>query len=516
MSAGHWSEGYATGAAYSAHYFHDLNPRRAAFVMLLEGLEGPPPGPCCELGFGHGVSLAIHAAAQPERRWWGNDFMPEHAAHARRLVDASGADAVVTDQSFEEFFARDDLPPFAFVGLHGVWSWISPANRERIVGFLRRHLMPGGVVYMSWNALAGYAAMLPLRDAMLQHFRAAGPARSDLQRARDALAFARRLVDSGCATADATPALKTYLAELTDKAPEFVLHELLNEDWHPLSFADVAGALAGAKLVYACSSDLHDRVSGVSTSAPQDALLAQIEPAALRASARDLMLGTRFRRAYWVRGAQPLARAEAVRRLEAQRLVLAMAPAEVPRHIAGPAATHALDPAQLRPLLELFERADGPLPLGAAIADARSRRADPNGIVEMVSALVGMRALLPAADDETIAAARGPARRLNTHLIGPQSRGGKPDELATPVSGGAVPAPASLRLMLAARAAVPDSPAAWPDRVWELMQAEGQQMMKAGAVVSDRATALAALRPLVDQFRQGALPALRRLQVVDD
>ena len=35
MTAGHWSEGYATGAAYTHHYFDDLNPLRAAFVLLL-------------------------------------------------------------------------------------------------------------------------------------------------------------------------------------------------------------------------------------------------------------------------------------------------------------------------------------------------------------------------------------------------------------------------------------------------------------------------------------------------
>jgi hypothetical protein len=50
----------------------------------------------------------------------------------RPTPDAAGVDAVVSDQSFEEFFARDDLPQFAFVGLHGVWSWVSAANRARI------------------------------------------------------------------------------------------------------------------------------------------------------------------------------------------------------------------------------------------------------------------------------------------------------------------------------------------------------------------------------------------------
>jgi hypothetical protein len=509
-----WSEGYATGAPYSAHYFHDLNPRYAAFVMLLEELEGPPAGPCCELGFGHGVSLAVHAAAQPERAWWGNDFMPAHAAHAQRLVDAAGVHAVVTDQSFEEFFARDDLPRFAFIGLHGVWTWISQANRERIVGFLQRHLLPGGVVYVSWNSLAYHAAKLPLRDLMLQHFRAAGQQRSVLQRATDALSFGRQLVEASVANG-ATADMKAYLARLADKAPEYILHELLNEDWHPQSFAQVAHALEGAKLSYACSSDLHDRLSGVSTSPAQDALLAQIEPLSLRGSARDQLVDSSFRRAYWVRGAQRLPRGEAVRRLEAQRLVLAKPVLEVPRQVSGPFATRVLDAEKLKPMLDMFERAREPVPLGAAIEEARSRRINPNETLEVLFALVGMRALLLAPDNALIEAAREPCRRLNRHLL---TRGQLPvsvDDLVSPVTGTAVPASPPLRMMLAARAAAPTNPGEWADRVWDMMRAEGQQMMKGNALVTDRATALSTLQPLVEEMRRETLPVLQRLQAVD-
>ena len=49
-----------------------------------------------------------------------------------------------------------DVPDF--VGLHGVWSWISNANRAAVVEFLRRKLKPGGVLYISYNASPGWAA----------------------------------------------------------------------------------------------------------------------------------------------------------------------------------------------------------------------------------------------------------------------------------------------------------------------------------------------------------------------
>ena len=39
----------------------------------------------CELGFGQGVSIAIHAAAQPHVNWFGDDFNPDHVLHAQPL-----------------------------------------------------------------------------------------------------------------------------------------------------------------------------------------------------------------------------------------------------------------------------------------------------------------------------------------------------------------------------------------------------------------------------------------------
>eukprot|EP01032_Pedospumella_encystans_P035337 gene35337-39975_t len=56
------------------------------------------------------------------------------------LATASDAHAQLHDQSFAEFCNRPGLPDFDFIGLHGIWSWISEANRAVIVDFVRRKL----------------------------------------------------------------------------------------------------------------------------------------------------------------------------------------------------------------------------------------------------------------------------------------------------------------------------------------------------------------------------------------
>ena len=48
------------------------------------------------------------------------------------------------------------LPDFDFMVSHGVLSWISPANRQHLVGAVTRRLKPGGLAYLSYNVTTGW------------------------------------------------------------------------------------------------------------------------------------------------------------------------------------------------------------------------------------------------------------------------------------------------------------------------------------------------------------------------
>jgi tRNA G46 methylase TrmB len=91
--------------------------------LAFKGVAPPDVRVACELGFGQGVSLNIHAAA-PTVDWWGTDFNPQQVANAQRLSQAAGSRAQLCDDSFAEFCQRDDLPSFDFIGVHGIWSWV--------------------------------------------------------------------------------------------------------------------------------------------------------------------------------------------------------------------------------------------------------------------------------------------------------------------------------------------------------------------------------------------------------
>ncbi len=131
-----WGTGCVDEIPYTYGYCDELNPLRLNLALLRAGLALPAVHTACELGFGHGVSVNIHAAGSITR-WHGTDFNPVHANFARQLAQEAGAHAQLSAERFSEFCRRDDLPAFDYIGMHGIWSWISADNREVLLDFLR-------------------------------------------------------------------------------------------------------------------------------------------------------------------------------------------------------------------------------------------------------------------------------------------------------------------------------------------------------------------------------------------
>jgi len=189
-----WTDGYISEIGYTFSYFSELNPLHAVLPFLNVGLSAPPIATACELGYGQGISVNIHAAAS-DVLWYGTDFNPGHAAFAQSLADAAGTDARLFDQSFAEFCARSDLPDFDYIALHGVWGWVSRENEQVIVDFIRKKLKVGGLLYISYNCQPGHAAILPLRHLFTEHAAImAAPGQGIVARIDAALDFAEKLL----------------------------------------------------------------------------------------------------------------------------------------------------------------------------------------------------------------------------------------------------------------------------------------------------------------------------------
>lgn len=510
-----WTAGYVADIGYTFGYYTELNPARARLALLNAGYACPDFRHACELGYGQGLSVNLHAAASPVR-WAGTDFNPAQAAYAQELAAECGSGASLHDDAFAEFAQRGDLPEFDFIGLHGIWSWISDANRSVIVDFIRRRLRVGGVLYISYNTLPGWAAFAPMRHLMTEHAQVIGAEGTGIvSRIDGAIEFAERLLACNPAFGRANPQVADRVKRLKGQNRQYLAHEYFNRDWHPMHFATMAGWLEPAKVQYAASAHLLDHLDGVNLTADQRAFLRDIPDPMFRESTRDFMVNQQFRRDLWVRGARRLPPLEQREALRAFRVVLGVPLADVPEKVQTTLGEASLKAEVARPMVEAL--ADHrPQTLGELEARLASREVSLTNLVEVALILIGSGHLHPAQDEAAITAARPAAQRLNRRLMHQARASADVDYLASPVTGGGVAVPRFAQMFLGARADGQAQPEDWARTAWALLQAQGQRLMKDGKPVEGAADNLAELQRQAREFEQRQLPLLRALEVVGD
>lgn len=455
--------GYGVDVGYPPSYHREMAPPALALACLCRQVEHGVGRPLTylEIGFGQGLSLAIHAATN-SGRFWGVDLNPAHVANAVALTRASGADATLLEAPLDAFAQRDDLPPFDVICLHGFWTWVSDTVRGQVVDLARRRLAPGGLLYVSYNTVPGWSPIVPLRDLVSLHARRAGGASATLDRIGPALDFAEAVRDAGAAYFAANPAAADTLARLRDRPAAYVAHEYLVSDWEPMPFARVAERMAGADLHFAAPARLLDHFDGLAVSESGRRLIAAQADPVLAETVRDYCTDARFRQDVFVKGRRSLPRPSYVEALRLLRLVLLVRPEEVPTRVAGPLGEIAL-PADLYPAIaaELAARHHAP----KTIADILAARPalDPAAVVEALVLLAAMGCVAPAHDEAERAAVAGRAAALNAALLARAEHDAEAAWLASPVIGGGVAVDRCEQLFLGlARRGIADVPdAAW-------------------------------------------------------
>jgi SAM-dependent methyltransferase len=507
-----WTSGYVADIGYTYGYYQELNPLRARLAMLHAGFAPPQESTACELGFGQGLSVNIHAAASPAQ-WCATDFNPSQAAFARELAQVSGAGARLFDDAFEDFARRDDLPDFDFIGLHGIWSWISDDNRRVIVDFVRRRLKVGGVLYISYNTLPGWAAFAPMRHLMTEHAQVIGAEGLGIvSRIDGAIDFADKLLATNPLFARANPQVAERVKKLKDQNRHYLAHEYFNRDWHPMHFATMAQWLAPAKLQFACSAHVLDHIDAVNLGAEQQAFLKDIPDSMFRQSVRDFMVNQQFRRDYWVKGARrmaPLAQAEALRQ---SRVMLTTPRLDVPLKVNGTLGEAALSQEVYTPLLDLL--ADHAPRTVGQIEQALGKEIPVFGnLLQALMVLLGAGHLSPVQGEAATQQAQASAQRLNAHLLNAARSGGDINYLASPVTGAGVAVARFGQLFMAAHAQGHTTPAAAAQQAWAIISAQGQKLVKEGKPLATAEENLAELTAQAETFFTRQWPLLQALQV---
>lgn len=508
-----WTDGYVAEIDYTFGYYGDLNPLRIAVPFLNAGLAPPLIATACELGFGQGVSVNIHAAAS-NILWYGTDFNPAHAAFARSLAEAAGSGAQLFDQSFAEFCARPDLPDFDYIGVHGILSWVSQENQRVIVDFIRRKLKAGGVLYVSYNTQPGHAATLPLRHLMTAHAEImAAPGSGLIPRIDGALDFAEKLVALNPRFALANPTVAERLKMIKGHDRHYLAHEYFNRDWRAMLFADLAASLAPAKLSYACSAHYLDHVEALNLTADQHQFLSGITDPMFRQSVRDFIVNQQFRRDYWVKGARRLSSLEQTEALRRLRIMVLTGPrSELAFTVQGAVGQRELSRSVYDPILDALADHQ-PRTIGEierALSAAGMRLAS---IYEAVMVLAGKGDLALVQDDEVRAAARPRTDKLNLRILDKARGGGELTALASPAIGGGILVPRFQQLFLLAWSQGRRSADELAQFAWDLLNAQGQRVAKDGMPIETQEENLAELAAQAGEFIDKRLPVFQALQI---
>lgn len=507
-----WSQGYVTAIPYTHGFHRELAPVVLRTALLAAGIPHDIDSRrfrLCELGCGRGLDCNILAAAHPEAQFTGVDFNPDHVADARALAGAAGLRNVEFVESDFAAFDASDPGTFDIVVLHGVWSWVSAENRSVILRFLERHLRPGGVAYVSYNALPGWSQLQPLGRLVYELVAAdEGPMEDRIGRALQATSALR---NAGASYFTVNPQAGPLLDDLIRRSDAYIAHEYCNRDWSPFFHADVARALGDAGLHFAASADLRDSVAGLDLTPEQAALVDAMPGATRREMLRDYLVQRRLRRDIYMK-VLPSAERENIGRWEAVRLALVMPPSEVPQSLRGAAATLALDDAICRSLVDGLSA--GP----ATLADLCERHgvlreAAKTALREGVLRLLGCGAVEPCLGAEGEEGRVAGVHRLNRGILARAHASGETGHLASPVTGNGIAVSRHDRLFLLARIEGRADPVRFAA---DTLARQAVQVVRDGRALTRASDIADELQHRHARFVREVLPLLEMLRVVPD
>lgn len=508
-----WTAGYVTEIDYTYGYYSELNPLMLKLAFTHAGFHFPKVEHACELGFGQGLSINIHASASTID-WSGTDFNPAQAGFAQELAQVSGNNARLVDDSFVKYCARTDLPDFDYIGLHGIWSWITDENRAVIVDFISRKLKVGGVLYISYNTQPGWSSMVPIQHLMTEYATALEALGQPItERIEGSIAFTDKLFAANPHFVRANPAVIKEFEKLKQHNRHYLAHEYFNQNWLPMPFSTMAKWLSPTKLQYICSTNYADQIEVINLTAEQQALLHEITDPVFRQTVRDMMVNTRFRKDYWVKGARKLSPLEKAESLSNQSIMLIKDKADVSLKITGAAGEATLNEGVYKPLLEALS--DHKAKSFAQLEQLlKNKGINFTQILQSSMILCSMGVLSAVQDEAIVAKVKISTDKLNLALMHKSRSSAGIGYLASPVLGGGVSIGRFAQLFVLGLKEGKKTPQDLAQYVWKILAIQGQRITKDGKTLETPEDNLAELTEQANAFNQKQAPVLRALQII--
>lgn len=219
---------------YPGLAFAQTHPDRLATMAALFGMT-PAPVDCCrvlELGCGDGGNLIPMAFALPKSSFTGIDLAGTAIARGQELASQASL-ANIRLQQLDLLDVDSTFGEFDYIIAHGLYSWVPPPVRERILEICKLHLAQNGVAYVSYNAYPGGHLREAIRRMMQFHVRNVAGILEKTRCARELLEF---LVEAHPEQDAYHVFLRSELQSFLEISPAHFFHDELNEYNHRFYF----------------------------------------------------------------------------------------------------------------------------------------------------------------------------------------------------------------------------------------------------------------------------------------
>ncbi len=240
---------------YPSSSFPQSHPNRLAAMAKLFGLNPAAPSSArvLELGCADGANILPMADSAPGSKFLGLDASKVQIAAGQKAVAEAGLTNVeLRCQDFMDFPASEGK--FDYIVVHGIFSWVPDAVREKILAICEQHLAENGIAYISYNALPGWNMKRSLRDMIQFH---TGPLQDPQVKVRQARALIKFLSDSVPTENNAYGImLKNELEAMSKQADNYLLHDIMEEENTAFYFHDFIARAARHGLQYVSEPNL--------------------------------------------------------------------------------------------------------------------------------------------------------------------------------------------------------------------------------------------------------------------
>ena len=390
------SQGYVLDSSYPDTFFQELSPAWLSYVSAVSGAPAKPLDSAftyLELGAGLGHSTVVNAGAFPRGEFHACDFNPAHIEGGRGYASALGLPNIEFHEASFERLLEKALPPFDFVVLHGVYSWVGAESRAAIRRIIQEKLASGGLVYVSYNCMPGWASELPVRRLLVEL--ASGARGDSAEKMRRAVELVTQMNARGMhyfdANAEAVRAIESY----GRVPPNYLAHEFLNETWQPFYSVDVMDEMAQAGASYLGSATLADNHATLLVEESASDALKNLASPRQQHLALDFATNRRFRRDVFIRGDTARSAAEAARAINDAVIGSVGDPRQLGTRIKVPRGHISFQPDFIETLKGLLRQ--GSVTFGDAVAALSGKSRNTAEIARNLAFLVAGGALMPFA-----------------------------------------------------------------------------------------------------------------------